>query len=51
MIKIEYPLSKNIQLANCENEKKILWKEYTVLQAKHKIENQKRREELMKTLQ
>ncbi len=51
MAKIEYPLSKNIQLANCENEKKISWKEYKELVAKHKIESQKKREELMKTMQ
>jgi GLPGLI family protein len=49
MTKIEYPLSKNIQLANCENEKKISWKEYKELMAKHKVERQKKLEELMKT--
>lgn len=49
MTKIEYPLSKNIQLPNCENEKKISWKEFTVLQQQYKIEKQKKREELMKT--
>lgn len=51
MTKIEYPLSKSIQLANCENEKRISWKEYSALQAKHKIEMQKKREEFTKTRQ
>lgn len=51
MTKIEYPLSKNIQLANCENERRISWKEFLELQAKYKIEMQKKREELLKTRQ
>jgi GLPGLI family protein len=49
MTKIEYPLSKNIQLANCENDKKISWKDYKELMAKHKIERKKKLDELMKT--
>ncbi len=51
LTKLEYPLGSTAEFTGCTSEKVINWKEYSTLQAKHKIESQKKREELMKTVQ